>query len=99
MGFVLFIVDISAPSGHEFDILNIPFFAFEFEVSIHGNVETVKKPRISRVISNSTNKRKKTYASTPAFSHPSGRFRPGCGHAGHSTINSPLDVALIPSGS
>jgi hypothetical protein len=45
MSSVLCIIDISPPSRHEFDISKVAFFPFEFEVTIHGDIENIEKPR------------------------------------------------------
>jgi hypothetical protein len=36
--------DISPPSGHEFNIFEVTFFAFEFKIGINRNVKNIKKP-------------------------------------------------------
>jgi hypothetical protein len=38
---VLVLRDISPPSGHQFHIFEVPFFAFELEVSIDGDEESI----------------------------------------------------------
>ena len=96
MGLVL-LWTIYPPTRHEFDIFNTPFLPFEFEITIDGEEESIEESVLCMMINERRKKRNETYNKTPAFSQPSGRLRLGWGHAGHSTVSSPLDVASTPA--
>jgi hypothetical protein len=43
MALVLGLWDISPPSGHQFHVFEVSFFALEFEVSIDGDKESIQE--------------------------------------------------------
>ena len=81
-------------------IFDTPLLHFQLEISIDCKNESIQ-PSTSQVWLAYTNILESgTYwIYSGASSHPSGRFIPGWGHAGHSTVHSPSRVDVMPAGS